>query len=84
MSPMGRTIAIVDDDDAVCESTRFLLEIHDFEVLTYRGGRSLLGNVARRYGVKLFGRIRLIGFSLAGSPVFCVGSAFVAQPQAIA
>jgi two-component system, LuxR family, response regulator FixJ len=39
MSPMGHTIAIVDDDDPVCESMRFLLEIHDFKVLTYRSGR---------------------------------------------
>ena len=38
MSAIGCTIAIIDDDAAVCESTQFLLEIYDFEVLTYRSG----------------------------------------------
>lgn len=42
MSPISRTIAIIDDDMAVCESTRFLLEIYDFEVLTYRSGDDFL------------------------------------------
>jgi len=42
MSAVGRTIAIIDDDTAVCESTRFLLEIYTFEVLTYRSGVDFL------------------------------------------
>ena len=42
MNPVSRTIAIIDDDTAVCESTRFLLEIYDFAVLTYRGGPDFL------------------------------------------
>ncbi len=42
VSPISRTIAIIDDDMAVCESTRFLLEIYDFEVLTYRSGDDFL------------------------------------------
>ncbi len=42
MSPISRTIAIIDDDAAVCESTRFLLEIYDFEVLTYHSGLDFL------------------------------------------
>jgi two-component system response regulator FixJ len=35
MTPIGRAIAIVDDDIAVCDSTSFLLETHDFVALTY-------------------------------------------------
>ena len=42
MTPIGRTIAIVDDDDAVCESTRFLLETYDFGVLTYQSAADFL------------------------------------------
>ena len=42
MSAIGRTVAIIDDDTAVCESTRFLFEIYDFEVLTYQNGRDFL------------------------------------------
>jgi two-component system, LuxR family, response regulator FixJ len=42
MNPIGRMIAIIDDDAAVCESTQFLLEIYDFEVLTYRSGSEFL------------------------------------------
>ena len=42
MTPIGRTIAIVDDDDAVCKSTRFLLETYDFGVLTYQSAADFL------------------------------------------
>ncbi len=35
-------IAVVDDDAAVCDSTRFLLESYDFEVLTYLNGADFL------------------------------------------
>ena len=34
-NPDGRVVAVVDDDAAVCESTRFLLESFGFEVSTY-------------------------------------------------
>jgi two-component system, LuxR family, response regulator FixJ len=42
MSPDGRAVAIVDDDAAVCDSTRFLLEAHDFCVRTYQSGADFL------------------------------------------
>ena len=42
MTPIGRTIAIVDDDAAVCESTRFLLETYNFGVLTYQSAADFL------------------------------------------
>ncbi len=42
MTPIGRTIAIVDDDAAVCESTRFLSETYDFGVLTYHSAADFL------------------------------------------
>jgi two-component system, LuxR family, response regulator FixJ len=42
MSPDGRAVAIVDDDAAVCDSTRFLLEAHDFGVRTYQSGADFL------------------------------------------
>jgi FixJ family two-component response regulator len=35
-------IAVVDDDAAVCESTRFLLETYDFVVHTYQNGVDFL------------------------------------------
>ena len=35
-------IAIVDDDAAVCDSTRSLLEAYDFEVRTYLSGADFL------------------------------------------
>ena len=38
MSPLGRWIAVVADDAAVCDSMRFLLETYDFEVSTYLDG----------------------------------------------
>jgi FixJ family two-component response regulator len=34
-NPDGRVVAVVDDDAAVCESTRFLLESFGLEVSTY-------------------------------------------------
>ena len=37
-NPDSRVVAVVDDDDAVCESTRFLLESFGFEVSTYSSG----------------------------------------------
>jgi FixJ family two-component response regulator len=42
MSPDGRAVAIVDDDAAVCDSTRFLLETYDFAVRTYQSGADFL------------------------------------------
>jgi two-component system, LuxR family, response regulator FixJ len=36
------TIAVVDDDPAVCESTRLLLEIYGFSVITYKSGTEFL------------------------------------------
>jgi two-component system response regulator FixJ len=35
-------VAIVDDDPAVCNSTRFLLKAHDFDVQTYQSGANFL------------------------------------------
>jgi FixJ family two-component response regulator len=35
MTSYSRTIAVVDDDAAVCDSTHLLLETHGFEVLSY-------------------------------------------------
>jgi two-component system, LuxR family, response regulator FixJ len=35
-------VAVVDDDAAVCDSTRFLLETYDFDVLTYQSGAEFL------------------------------------------
>jgi len=37
-NPDSRVVAVVDDDDAVCESTRFLLESFGFEVSTSSSG----------------------------------------------
>jgi two-component system, LuxR family, response regulator FixJ len=44
MSPDGRAVAVVDDDAAVCDSTRFLLETYDFRVLTYQSGADVLAD----------------------------------------
>jgi two-component system, LuxR family, response regulator FixJ len=38
----SRTIAVVDDDSAVCDSTRFLLETHGLEVLSYDSAAEFL------------------------------------------
>jgi two-component system, LuxR family, response regulator FixJ len=35
-------IAVIDDDAAVCDSTRFLLETYDFVVHTYQSGADFL------------------------------------------
>jgi two-component system, LuxR family, response regulator FixJ len=42
VSPHGRVVAVVDDDEAVCDSTRLLLEIQNFEVRTYLSGLDFL------------------------------------------
>jgi two-component system, LuxR family, response regulator FixJ len=42
MSSRGPVVAVIDDDAAVCESTRFLLETYDFEVRTYLSGAEFL------------------------------------------
>jgi two-component system response regulator FixJ len=42
MNPERRSVAVVDDDAAVCESTRVLLEVHGFDVLTYQSGADFL------------------------------------------
>jgi two-component system response regulator FixJ len=38
----SRTIAVVDDDAAVCDSTRFLLEANNLDVQTYLSGADFL------------------------------------------
>ena len=38
ISSRGPVVAVIDDDPAVCESTRFLLETYYFEVRTYLNG----------------------------------------------
>ena len=42
MTSAGAVIAVVDDDAAVCDSTRFLLETYDFDVHTYQSGADFL------------------------------------------
>ena len=42
MSSNERAIAIIDDDAAVCDSTRFLLETYEFDVHTYQSGADFL------------------------------------------
>ena len=42
MTSTGTVIAIVDDDAAVCDSTRFLLETYDFDVHTYQSSTDFL------------------------------------------
>jgi two-component system, LuxR family, response regulator FixJ len=42
ISGPGPVVAVIDDDAAVCESTRFLLETYDFEVRTYLNGADFL------------------------------------------
>ena len=42
MTSARSAIAVVDDDAAVCDSTRFLLETYDFVVHTYRSGADFL------------------------------------------
>ena len=38
MNADGQAVAVVDDDPAVCDSTRFLLEVYDLGVRTYTSG----------------------------------------------
>ncbi len=42
MNSQSRTIAVVDDDAAVCNSTRFLLEANNLDVQTYLSGADFL------------------------------------------
>ena len=42
MTSPNLAVAVVDDDAAVCNSTRFLLEIYDLEVQTYQSGAKFL------------------------------------------
>jgi len=42
MTSTGTVIAVIDDDAAVCDSTRFLLETYDFDVHTYQSGADFL------------------------------------------
>jgi two-component system, LuxR family, response regulator FixJ len=42
MNSQSRTIAVVDDDAAVCDSTRFLLEANNLDVQTYLSGADFL------------------------------------------
>jgi two-component system, LuxR family, response regulator FixJ len=42
MTSLNRAVAVVDDDAAVCDSTRFLLETYDLEVQTYQSGAEFL------------------------------------------
>lgn len=42
MRAQEHTIAVVDDDPAVCDSTRMLLEAYDLDVRTYQSGADFL------------------------------------------
>jgi two-component system response regulator FixJ len=42
VSPQNRSVAVLDDDEAVCDSTRFLLETYGFAVRTYLSGATFL------------------------------------------
>jgi two-component system, LuxR family, response regulator FixJ len=42
MTPTDGAIAVIDDDPAVCKSTRFVLETYDFDVHTYQSGADFL------------------------------------------
>lgn len=42
MNSQSPTIAVVDDDTAVCDSTRFLLEAYNLDVQTYLSGADFL------------------------------------------
>jgi FixJ family two-component response regulator len=45
MTLRSPTIAVVDDDAAVCDSTRFLLETHGLEVLSYESAAEFLRDI---------------------------------------
>ena len=47
MSGRGPVVAVIDNDPAVCESTRFLLETYGFEVRTYLNGADFLRRRSR-------------------------------------
>jgi FixJ family two-component response regulator len=64
MIPRSRVIAVIDDDEAVCESTRFLLETHDFEVSTYLNGSEFLRvdyQMPRLNGFEFVSQLRISG-----------------------
>ncbi len=42
MNSQSPTIAVIDDDTAVCDSTRFLLEAYNLDVQTYLSGADFL------------------------------------------
>ena len=42
MTSTGDVIAVIDDDAAICDSTRLLLETYDFDVHTYQSGVDFL------------------------------------------
>lgn len=42
MTSHSRAVAVIDDDSAVCDSMRFLLETYDFEVSTYLSATGFL------------------------------------------
>jgi FixJ family two-component response regulator len=42
MTATGIVIAVIDDDAAVCDSARFLLETYDYDVHTYQSGADFL------------------------------------------
>jgi two-component system, LuxR family, response regulator FixJ len=42
MTSPSRAVAVVDDDAAVCDSARFLLETYGIEVRTYQNGAEFL------------------------------------------
>src|SRR4051794_7448377 len=42
MTLTGTVIAVVDDDIAICDSMRFLLETYDFDVHIYQSGADFL------------------------------------------
>jgi FixJ family two-component response regulator len=52
-SPVNPTVYVVDDDEGVLGSLRFLLEADGFEVRTFRSGSSLL-NATHAVGVDCF------------------------------
>ena len=47
MSSRNEVVAVVDDDDAVCDSTRLLLEAYGYEVRTYPSGAEFLREAPR-------------------------------------
>ena len=64
ISPDNRVIAVVDDDEAVCNSTRFLLETHDFEVAYLSGSDFLRDSPSVACVIVDYQMPRLNGFEL--------------------